>query len=106
LGAGLVNGTGMLVGVPGDIREMIGGLHDQFVRPIEQKLGYQGTSPELLKQIEDQRPTLLPTSGQISKLAQALIGDPYQPQTDFGKLAYTVGQKIPGLPFFALTRGR
>ena len=106
LGAGLVNGTGMLVGVPGDIREMIGNLHDQFVRPLEQKLGYQGPSPELLKQIEDQRPTLLPTSGQISNLAKTLLGDPYKPQTDFGTMAYTLGQKLPGLPLFALTRGR
>jgi len=106
LGSGLVNGTGMLVGLPGDVREMIGNLHDQYVRPIEQKLGYQGPSPEMLKQLEDQRPTLLPTSDRISKLAQALIGKPYQPQTDFGTLAYTVGQKLPGLPFFALTRGR
>jgi hypothetical protein len=96
----------MLVGLPGDVREMIGNLHDQFVRPIEQKLGYQGPSPEMLKQLEDQRPTLLPTSGQISKLAQTLAGAPYQPQTDFGKMAYTLGQKIPGMPFFALTRGR
>jgi hypothetical protein len=106
LGAGLVNGTGMLVGLPGDVREMIGNLHDQYVRPIEQKLGYQGPSPELLKQIEDQRPTLLPTSDRLSNLAKTLLGEPYQPQTDFGKMAYTLGQKIPGMPFFALTRGR
>ncbi|SHH62043.1 hypothetical protein SAMN05443248_5432 [Bradyrhizobium erythrophlei] len=106
LGAGLVNGAGMLVGLPGDLRQMISDVHDQYVRPIEQKLGYQGPSPELLKQIEDQRPTLTPTSGQVSKLAQTLVGAPYQPQTDFGKLAYTLGQKIPGLPFFALTRGQ
>jgi hypothetical protein len=106
LGSGLVNGAGMLVGLPGDLRQMISDAHDQYVRPIEQKLGYQGPSPELMKQIEDQRPTLTPTSGQVSKLAQTLVGEPYQPQTDFGKMAYTVGQKIPGLPFYALTRGR
>jgi hypothetical protein len=106
LGSGLVSGTGMLVGLPGDVREMIGGLHDQYIRPIEQKLGYQGPSPEMLKMIEDQRTTLLPTSGQVSKLAQTLVGEPYQPQTDFGKMAFTVGQKIPGLPLFALTKGR
>jgi hypothetical protein len=106
LGSGLVNGAGMLVGLPGDLRQMISDAHDQYVRPIEQKLGYQGPSPELLKQIEDERPTLTPTSGQISKLAQTLVGEPYQPQTDFGKMAYTVGQKIPGMPFFAFTRGR
>ena len=85
--------------------EMIGNLHDQYVRPIEQKLGYQGPSPEMLKQLEAQRPTLLPTSGQVSNLAKALVGDPYQPQTDFGNLAYSVGQKLPGLPLLALTRG-
>lgn len=106
LGSGLVSGTGMLVGLPGDVREMIGRLHDQYIRPIEQKLGYQGPSPEMLKMMEDQRLTLLPTSGQIAKRAQTLVGEPHQPQTDFGKLAYTVGQKIPGLPLFALTRGR
>jgi hypothetical protein len=96
----------MLVGLPGDVRQMIGGLHDRFIRPIEQKLGYQGPSPEMLKMMDDQRPTLLPTSSQLSKLAQSLVGEPYQPQTDFGKMAFTVGQKIPGLPLFALTRGR
>jgi hypothetical protein len=106
LGSGLVSGAGMLVGLPGDVRQMIGGLHDQFVRPIEQKLGYQGPSPEMLKMMEEQRPTLLPTSGQFSSLAKALLGQPYEPQTDFGKMAFTVGQKIPGLPLFALTRGR
>jgi hypothetical protein len=106
LGSGLVSGTGMLVGLPGDVRQMIDGLHDRYVRPIEQKLGYQGPSPEMLKMMDDQRPTLLPTSSQLSKLAQSLVGEPYQPQTDFGKMAFTVGQKIPGLPLFALTRGR
>jgi hypothetical protein len=106
LGSGLVNGTGMLVGLPGDLRQMISDAHDQYVRPIEQKLGYQGPSPELLKQIDEERPTLLPTSGRISKLAEALVGKPYEPQTDFGNLAYTVGQKLPGLPFYALTKGR
>jgi hypothetical protein len=106
LGSGLVNGVSLLAGLPGDVRQMIGGLHDQYVRPIEKKFGYQGPSPELLKQIEDQQPTLLPTSGRVSKLAEALVGQPHQPETDFGKLAYTLGQKIPGLPFFALTRGR
>jgi hypothetical protein len=96
----------MLVGLPGDLRQMISDAHDQYVRPIEQKLGYQGPSPELLKQIDEERPTLLPTSGRISKLAEALVGKPYEPQTDFGNLAYTVGQKLPGLPFYALTKGR
>jgi hypothetical protein len=106
LGSGLVSGTGMLVGFPGDLRQMISDAHGQFVRPIEQRLGYQSPSPELMKQIDEERPTLLPTSGQISNLAKALLGQPYQPQTDFGNLAYTVAQKLPGLPFFALTRGR
>lgn len=105
LGSGLVNGASTLVGLPGDVRQMIGNLHDQYVRPIEQKLGYQGPSPEMLKQLEAQRPTLLPTSGQVSNLAKALVGNPYQPQTDFGNLAYSVGQKLPGLPLLALTRG-
>src|SRR5277367_3343456 len=89
-GSGLVNGAGMLAGLPGDLRQMISDAHDQYVRPLEQRLGYQGPSPELMKQIEDQRPTLLPTSDTISKLAQAILGQPHQPETDFGSLAYTL----------------
>src|ERR1700746_3374324 len=98
LGSGMVSGIGQLVGLPGDVRQAVNSLHDQFVRPIEQHLGFQGPSPEVLQQIDNQRPSLLPTSGQLSKLAEALVGRPHEPETDFGKMAYTVGQKLPALP--------
>jgi hypothetical protein len=75
-GSGLISGFGALFGLPGDARQMIGSLHDQYVRPIEQRLGFQGPPPEVLQQIEAQMPSLTPTSARISKLAAALLGQP------------------------------
>jgi hypothetical protein len=48
--------------------------------------------------MEDQRLTLLPTSGQVSSLAKALLGQPYEPQTDIGKMAYIVGHALCPYP--------
>lgn len=104
-GSGLVNGTGMLVGLPGDVRQMIAAGHDTYVRPLERRLGYEGPSPEVMSQIYAQQPRLLPTSEQIAAQAQSVLGDPHQPQTDAGDLAYKVGEKIPGIPLFLATRG-
>lgn len=105
-GSGLVSGGSMLVGLPGDIKQMIAAAHDQYVRPIEQRLGYQGPSPETMQQVYAQAPSLLPTSEQLARVAQALLGAPHQPQTAPGDLAYTVGQKLPGIPLFLAMRGR
>jgi hypothetical protein len=105
-GSGLVSGGNMLVGLPGDIKQAIASAHDQYIRPIEQRLGYQGPSPEMMQQVYAQQPSLMPTSAQLSKAAEALLGPPHQPQTDPGDLAFSVGQKIPGIPLFLATRGR
>ncbi len=104
-GSGLASGAGQMLGLPGDIRQLIGAAHDQFIRPIEQRLGYQGPSPETMQQIYAQQPTLLPTSDQLAARLQSIIGPPHEPQTKPGDLAYTVGQKIPGIPLFLMTRG-
>ena len=96
----------MLVGLPGDVKKMIATAHDQYVRPIEQRLGYQGPSPEMMHQIDAQQPSLMPTSAQLARMAEALFGPPHQPQTAPGDLAFNVGQKIPGIPLFLATRGR
>jgi hypothetical protein len=127
LGSGLVNGTGMLVGVPGDLSRTVADLANSNLPPISSPasdsfLGrfVQFMKDESSKTANDPRTAgiaksgrgdlpgsyELPTSDQVSSLAKALLGQPYEPQTDFGKMAYTVGQKIPGLPLFALTRGR
>ena len=87
-GSGLISGFGQLIGMPGDARQAVNGFHDQYVRPIEQRLGFQGPPPEVLAQIDAQRPSLLPTSAKISKLAAALLGQPHEPETDYGKMAY------------------
>jgi hypothetical protein len=105
-GSGLVSGGSMLVGLPGDVKQMIAAAHDQYVRPIEQRLGYQGPSPETMQQVYAQAPSLTPTGPQLSRLMAALLGPPHQPQTAPGDLAYTVGEKIPGLPLFLAMRGR
>jgi hypothetical protein len=104
-GSGLISGFGQLFGLPGDARRAINGLHDQYVRPIEQRLGFQGPAPEVLEAIDAQRPSLLPTSQKISKLAAALLGQPHQPQTDYGNAAYTVCEKLPAVPLYVLMRG-
>ncbi|MCK1595487.1 hypothetical protein [Bradyrhizobium sp. 164] len=104
-GSGLTHGAGMLAGLPGDVRQMIAAGHDAYIRPIEHRLGYEGPSAEAMRQIYAQRPQLLPTSEQIATLAQAVFGEPHQPQTDAGDLAYKVGEKIPGIPLFLATRG-
>ena len=41
----------------------------------------------MLKMMEDQRLTLLPTSGQVSSLAKALLGQPYEPRQTSGTAA-------------------
>jgi hypothetical protein len=65
-----------------------------------QKLGYQGPSHEVLKMMEDQRLTLLlPTPIQISELARRWWATLFNRKPNFGKMAFTVGQKIPGLPW-------
>jgi hypothetical protein len=92
--------------LPGDVKQMIAAAHDQYVRPIEQRLGYQGPSPETMQQVYAQAPSLTPTGPQLSRLMAALLGPPHQPQTAPGDLAYTVGEKIPGLPLFLAMRGR
>lgn len=104
-GSGLVSGAGMLAGLPGDVRQMIAAGHDAVLRPIERRLGYEGPSPELMRQIYAQRPQLIPTSEQIAAQAQAVLGEPHQPQTDAGDIAYKIGEKIPGIPLFLATRG-
>jgi hypothetical protein len=42
LGSGLRTGAAEAIGVPGDIKQGINALHDQYVRPIERSLGYEG----------------------------------------------------------------
>jgi hypothetical protein len=64
----------------------------------------QRPPPEVLQQIDAQRPSLLPTSEKISKLAEMLLGQPHEPGTDYGKAAYTVGEKLPLLPVFTVMR--
>jgi hypothetical protein len=68
LGSGLVNGTGMLVGLPGDVRGNDRGLHDRYIRPIEQKLAIRARRRRCSRWIEEQRPTVLPTSGHFRRL--------------------------------------
>jgi hypothetical protein len=105
-GSGLVKGTGMLLGLPGDVRQMIADAHDAYVRPIEQRLGYQGPSPEQMREIYAGQSSVLPTSVQLADKAQAVLGAPYQPQTDVGEFARVVGEKLPSVPLYMLTRGR
>ena len=105
-GAGLVKGTGMLLGAPGDVRQLIADAHDTYIRPIEQRLGYQGPSPELMRQIYAGQSSVLPTSPQLADKAQAVFGAPYQPQTDIGDFAHVAGEKLPSVPLYMLTRGR
>jgi hypothetical protein len=105
-GSGLVKGTGMLLGLPGDVRQMIADAHDTYIRPIEQRLGYQGPSPEQMREIYARQSSVLPTSPQLADKAQAVFGQPYQPQTDAGDVARVVGEKLPSVPLYMLTRGR
>lgn len=105
-GSGLVSGTGMLAGLPGDVRQMIADAHDAYIRPLEQRLGYQGPSPELMREIYARHSSVLPTSDQLATRAQAVLGEPHQPQTDAGDFAYKLGEKIPAIPLYAATRGR
>lgn len=104
-GSGLMSGGSMLLGLPGDAKQAMASAHDQYIRPIEQRLGYQGPSREVMQQVYAQAPSLMPSSGQLLRLAGALVGPPHVPQTDAGDLAYTVGQKIPGIPLFLAMRG-
>jgi hypothetical protein len=105
-GAGLVKGTGTLLGTPGDVRQLIADAHDAYVRPIERRLGYEGPSPELMREIYARQSSVLPTSPQLADKAQAVFGAPYQPQTDAGDVAHIVGEKVPAVPLYMLTRGR
>jgi len=104
-GSGLVSGGSMLLGLPGDLKQMIATAHDQYIRPIEQRLGYQGPSPETMQQVYAQAPSLTPSGPQLMRLAQALAGPPHEPQTEAGDLAFNVGQKVPGIPLFLAMRG-
>jgi len=105
-GSGLVKGTSMLLGTPGDVRQLIADAHDAYIRPLEQRLGYQGPSPELMREIYARQSSVLPTSPQLADKAQAVLGAPYQPQTDAGEVARVVGEKVPAVPLYMLTRGR
>ncbi|MBR1173688.1 hypothetical protein JQ617_06950 [Bradyrhizobium sp. KB893862 SZCCT0404] len=104
-GSGLVSGAGMLAGLPGDVRQLIAAGHDTYVRPIERRLGYEGPSPEVMRQIYAGHSSVLPSSDQLALQAQAVLGQPHQPQTDAGDVAYKIGEKIPGVPLFLATRG-
>lgn len=104
-GSGLVHGGSMLLGLPGDMKRMIGDAHDQYVRPIEQRLGYQGPPAETLQQIYDRQPSLTPTTEQAANMAASVFGTPHDPQTEAGALAYKVGERVPALPFLLLGRG-
>jgi hypothetical protein len=106
-GSGLRSGGGMVAGLPGDFKQLIAYGHDQYVRPLERLLGYKGPSPEKMQQVYAQQPSLTPTSPQIAGWVAALLGAPYQPQTENERLAYRVGEKLPQLPLLlSLSRGR
>jgi hypothetical protein len=100
LGSGLRTGAAEAIGVPGDIRQGIDALHDRYVRPIERSLGYEGPSPEKMRQIYAQRPTLLPTMQDVQNRVDPYLGPAYQPQTDAGQIGYNIGERLPGIPLF------
>ena len=104
LGSGLRHGAAEAIGLPGDIREGINALHDQYIRPIERSLGYEGPSPEKLQQIYEQQPTLLPTMQDVQNRVDPYLGPEYQPQTDAGQLGYNIAERLPALPFGLLVR--
>ena len=106
LGSGLLNGGTSLVGLPGDMKAIVAHLHDTYLRPVEQRLGYQGPSPEQMQAINASAPSLTPTSQSLQGYAADYLGAPHEPQTNAGAIAYNVGQKLPLLPFYAMTRGR
>jgi hypothetical protein len=106
LGSGLRTGAAEAIGVPGDIRQGLNDLHDTYIRPIERSLGYEGPSPEKMRQIYAQQPTLLPTMQDVQKRVDPYLGPAYQPQTDLGQIGYKIGERLPGVPLFGGLFGR
>jgi hypothetical protein len=106
LGSGLRTGVAEAIGLPGDLRQGINALHDQYVRPIERSLGYEGPSPEKMRQIYAGLPTLLPTMQDVQSRTDQYLGPAYQPQTDAGQIGYNIGERLPGVPLFGGLSGK
>jgi len=66
----------------------------------------KGPSPEKLREIYAQQPTLLPTMQDVQNRADKYLGPAYQPQTDAGQIGYNVGERLPGIPIFGGLFGR
>ncbi len=100
-GAGLVRGTAGLVGFPGDVGSIGRAAGDYLANKV-------GISPESVQGAYDMaKPVgkLLPvinslygpTTGDVTKAAEGLVGDLHKPETTYGKYAQSVGEMVPAL---------
>lgn len=58
-----------------------------------------------MREIEAQRPTLLPTMQEVQNRVDPYLGPAYQPQTDAGQIGYNIGERLPSIPLLGGLRG-
>lgn len=95
-GIGLAKGAIGLAGIPGDLQNaapMLGGW-------IDEKFGFKGPklTPEQAAYVERYRhlgAARMPSSGEIKSAVEGLTGKFYEPKTEYGRAAQTVGEMVP-----------
>jgi hypothetical protein len=96
LGSGVVSGTEVLAGLPGDLNELVGA----GVQYAGRKLGLPDPPadtrpPTMLSQAV--QATQLPTSQDIGSFREQNIGQLHTPETGYGQAAQTLGEFAPGM---------
>lgn len=85
---GIQSGVQSLVGLPGDIQQLAG----MGASWGAEKLGF---SPEVQEGAKSLGLPQLPTTSDVNRFAESIIGPKYQPQTDIGRYVGSVAEMVP-----------
>ena len=86
--AGLQSGVEGLVGLPGDIQKLAGA-------GASWGAGKLGFSPEVQEGAKSLGLPQLPTTTDVNRFAESIIGPKYQPQTDVGRYVGRTAEMVP-----------
>lgn len=87
-GQGFLSGVQSLVGLPGDAQQLLGAGASWGA----EKLGF---SPEVQEGAKTLGLPQIPTTADVNRAVESVIGPKYQPETDYGRYARTIGEFVP-----------